>query len=52
MLKYVEKSNPGILSDNDRVRNMDETSIRVSLKKEPKDLALHKLIMVGSFHHL
>ncbi len=24
---------------------------RVSLEKEPKDSALHKLIMVGSFHH-
>ncbi len=31
---------------------MDETSICVSLEKEPKDLALHKLIMGGSFHHL
>ncbi len=25
-------------------------AFRVSLEKEPKDLALHKLIMVGSFH--
>ncbi len=51
ILKDVKKSNPGILSDGDRVWNMDETSLRVSLEKEPKYLALHKLIMVGSLHH-
>ncbi len=36
MLKDVEKSNPGILSDGDRVCNMDETSISCELGKRTK----------------
>ncbi len=50
-MKDVEKSNHGILSDGDRVWNMYETSISCEFEKEPKYLALHKLIMVGSLHH-
>ncbi len=33
MLKHVEKSNPGNLSDGDRVWNMDETSISCEFGK-------------------
>ncbi len=36
MLKDVEKSNPGILSDGDRVWNMDETSISCEFGKRTK----------------
>ncbi len=51
ILKDVEKGNPRILSDGDRVWSMDETSISCEFGKEPKYLALHKLIRVGSLHH-
>ncbi len=47
MLKDIEKSNPGVLSDADRVWNMDETSISCKIGKRTQGLALHKLIMVG-----
>ncbi len=36
MLKDVEKSNSGILSDSDRVWNMDETSIACEFGKRTK----------------
>ncbi len=36
MLKDVEKSNPGILSDGGRVWNMDETSISCKIGKRTK----------------
>ncbi len=53
MLKGVEKSNPGILSDGDRVWNMDDTSISCEIRKKNQRIWLfHKLIMVGSLHYL
>ncbi len=36
ILKHAEKSNPGILSDGDRVWNMDETSISCEFGKRTK----------------
>ncbi len=36
MLKDVEKSNPGILSDDDIVWNIDETSISCEFGKRTK----------------
>ncbi len=52
MLKDVEKSNPGILSDGDRLWNVYETRVSCEFGKRTKGLAHHKLIIVGLLHHL
>ncbi len=42
MLKYVEKSNPGILFDGDRVWNIDETSTSCEFGKRTKGFGSSK----------